>query len=67
MPQLEFLNIRTQSGQGYNQFRYTSKGEVKATQSDFHGFQPKEEVLDLWKKLAFEHTGEELIVELCNN
>ena len=67
MPQLVFLNMETQSGQGHSWFRYTSKGEVKATWSDFYGFQPKDEVLDLWKKVAFEHTGEDLIVELCNN
>lgn len=67
MPRLELMKMETQTGPGHNWFRYTSKGEIKATWSDFHGFQPSDEVLDLWKKVAFEHTGGDLIVELCNN
>lgn len=67
MPKLEFLRMEAESGRGHHRFRYSSEDEAYANWSDLLGFQPEERVLNLWKQVAFKHTGGDLIVKLCND
>ncbi|KXG47504.1 uncharacterized protein PGRI_013740 [Penicillium griseofulvum] len=66
MPKLEsmFLDI---SNRPRYQFRYGVKnGVAKATwfnELDSKAFEPDEEVLQIWKQVALEHTGDDLVVE----
>ncbi|KAJ5640367.1 uncharacterized protein N7484_008229 [Penicillium longicatenatum] len=67
MPKLEDLRMDTESGRVHHRFRYSTEGEICATWSDRLGFQPEERVLELWKQVASEHTGQSLKVKLTYN
>ncbi|KAJ6108259.1 hypothetical protein N7523_009582 [Penicillium sp. IBT 18751x] len=67
MPKLEDLRMETESGRVHHRFRYSTEGDVCATWSDRLGFQPEERVLNLWKQVASEHTGQDLTVKLCDD
>ncbi|GLI72237.1 hypothetical protein PoHVEF18_000407 [Penicillium ochrochloron] len=67
MPKLEDLRMETESGRVYYRFRYSTEGDICASWSDRLGFQPEERVLNLWKQVASEHTGQDLTVKLCDD
>ncbi|KAF3391574.1 hypothetical protein F1880_007488 [Penicillium rolfsii] len=67
MPKSEDLRMETESGRVHHRFRYSRKGNACAIWSDRLRFQPEERVLNLWKQVAFEHTGQDLTVKLCDD
>ncbi|KOS47800.1 hypothetical protein ACN38_g1277 [Penicillium nordicum] len=67
MPKLEDLRMETESGRVHHRFRYSTEGDICATWSDGLGFQTEESVLNLWKQVASEYTGQDLTVKLCDD
>lgn len=70
MPKLEDLRMRTESGTTRHRFGYSTEpleGHICATWADCLGFQPEERVLNLWKQVASEHTGQDITVKLCDD